>query len=255
MDNNNEANVVQQSTDQWTKDRLAALRPNGDWQPNLSRGFALLQERLDAKRGRRRKLAWVSAAAIAAGVPLMALPATRAIAQRCVSACVEESSRVREFLLGNPASSVPSSTYVILEERKMAPDFIMQDTGGKSVKLSDFQGKVVLLNFWATWCGPCKVEIPMLKGLQQANRDRGFTVLGVSLEEEGWAVVKPYMERAQFNYPVMVGSDDIAVPYGGLDSVPTTLLIDKAGRIAAIHVGLCSRNEYEADIKAVLQEQ
>ena len=95
----------------------------------------------------------------------------------------------------------------------------------------------------------------MLKGLQQANRNRGFTVLGVSLEEEGWTLVKPYMERAQFNYPVMVGSEDIAERYGGLNFIPTTLLIDKFGRIAAIHVGLCRKSEYEADIKAVLQEQ
>jgi peroxiredoxin len=255
MDNNNEANVNRQSNEQWINDRLVAFRPDGDWRPNVSRGFALLQKRLDSKRGRRRKLAWVSAATIVAAVPLMALPATRAIAQRCVSACVSESSKVREFLMGSASSPTPSSTYMKVEDRKMAPDFTVTDASGKSVKLSDFRGKAVLLNFWATWCGPCKVEIPMLKGLQQTYQDRNFTVVGVSLEAEGWALVRPYMERAQFNYPVVVGSEDIAALYGGLEAVPTTLLIDKFGRIASIHVGLCSRSEYEGEIKAVLQEQ
>ena len=181
----------------------------------------------------------------------MALPVTRAITQRCVSACVEGSSRLREFFLG----AAPSPAYRTLEEREVASDFAMTDSSGKSVRLSDFRGKVVLLNFWATWCEPCRIEIPMLKGLQQTYQDRGFTVLGVSLEEEGWNVVKPYMERIQFNYPVAVGGENIAGLYGGLDSVPATLLLDRSGRIVVTHVGLCSRSEYEADINAVLRER
>ena len=167
MDKNNETNFERQGVDcknsghpqsaeQWTNDRLAVLRPDADWQPNVTRSFSQLREHLGANRGRGRILAWALTGVVAVGVPLMALPVTRAIAQRCVSACVEESSRVREFLLGNSASALPSSTYVKLENRKMAADFIMQDAAGKAVKLSDFQGKVVLLNFWATWCGPAR---------------------------------------------------------------------------------------------------
>jgi peroxiredoxin len=250
MDNDNEVNV-----DRWVNDRLAAVSPDHECEPNLSRGFARHQERRDAQRGRRRRWALAAAGIVATGLPLMAFPVTRAIVQRGVSACVRESSRVREFFMGNASSEAPSSTYVKLEDRKMAPDFTMSDASGKPVKLSDFRGKVVLLNFWATWCGPCKIEIPMLKGLQETYEDRNFTVLGVSLEDDGWNVVKPYMERAQFNYPVMVGSEDIAALYGGLEAMPTTFLIDKAGRIAAVHVGLCSRSEYEGEIKAVLQGQ
>jgi thiol-disulfide isomerase/thioredoxin len=239
----------------WIDDRLAARLPDGEWQPNATRGLARFQEQRTAKRPRIQRWAWVATGVIATSLSLAAFPVTRAIVQRGVSACVRESSRVREFLLGNAAGPAPSSTYVNSEDRKMAPNFTMTDASGKLVKLSDFRGKAVLLNFWATWCGPCKVEIPMLKGLQQTYQDRKFTVLGVSLEEEGWTVVKPYMERAQFNYPVTVGGEDIAALYGGLNSVPTTLLIDKSGRIASVHVGLCNRSEYEGEIKAVLQEQ
>jgi peroxiredoxin len=248
MDNNNEVDV-----DRWAKERLASLRPDSEWQPDLSRGLARLEQRRGEQRGVRQRRGWVMAGVVAMGVPLMALPVTRAIAQRCVSACVQESSRVRQFLLG--PNVVPNSTYVAIADREIAPDFTVTDAAGKQVSLSDFRGKAVLLNFWATWCSPCKVEIPMLKGLQEQYRDNGFTVLGVSLDEGGLSVVKPYMETAQFNYPILLGNEDVAKQYGGLDAVPTTLLIDKSGRIAALHVGLCNRSEYEADIDAVLKEQ
>jgi cytochrome c biogenesis protein CcmG/thiol:disulfide interchange protein DsbE len=248
MDNNNEANL-----DQWANERLASLRPDSEWNPDLSRGFARLQERRGDQRGLRRRYGWAIAGIVATSLPLMALPVTRAIAQRCVSACVQESSKVREFLVG--PGQAPSSTYLKTADRQMAPDFTVTDASGKQVSLSDFRGETVLLNFWATWCGPCKVEIPMLKGLHQQYRDSGFTVLGVSLDEKGWDVVKPYMKTAQFNYPVVVGGENIARLYGGMDSVPTTLIIDQSGRIAAVHVGLCNRAEYEADIDAVLKEQ
>ena len=254
MDNSNEAKVSQHSDEQWINDHLAVLRQDGDWQPDLSRGSALLRVGVQANRGRRRKLAWVSAVAVVAGAPLMALPVTQAIAQRCVSACAQESSRLRAFLLGTTSSPAPSSKYVKPEDRKMAPDFTVSDSSGKVFKLSDFRGKAILLNFWATWCGPCAVEIPMLKDLQQTYQQRNFTVLGISLEEEGWSVVRPYMERVQFNYPVLMGGDDIAGLYGGLDAIPTTLLIDNSGRIASLHVGLCNRGEYEGEIKALLKE-
>ena len=249
MDHNNEVDV-----ERWANDRLVSLRPDSEWQPDLSRGLARLEERRGAQCGIRQRWGWVMAGIAAMGLPLMALPVTRAIAQRCVSACVQESSRVREFLVGpGPA---PRSTYVAMADRKIAPDFKVTDAAGKEVSLSEFRGRAVLLNFWATWCGPCKLEIPMLKGLQQKYQDGGLTVLGVSLDDDGWGVVRPYMTTAQFNYPILMGNEGLAKQYGGMDALlPTTLLIDKLGRIAALHVGLCSRSEYEADINAVLKEQ
>lgn len=254
MENNNsQAGANRQTADQWSNDRLSALAPEHEWQPNLSRAFARLQQRRDAQHARGRRSAWTIAAIAATSLPLIAFPVTRTIAQRCVSECVKESSIVRDFFTGNAPGPAPPSTYLKPEDRAVAPDFTGKDASGRSVNLSEFRGKVVLLNFWATWCGPCKVEIPMLNGLQQKYRDRNFTVLGVSLEDDGWNAVKPYLLTTHVNYPVLVGSEDVATRYHGLDSIPMTFLIDQSGRIAAVHVGLCSRSEYEADLASLLK--
>lgn len=137
----------------------------------------------------------------------------------------------------------------------MAPDFTLNDASGKPVTLSEFRGKVVLLNFWATWCAPCRVEIPWFTEFQKTYGDRDFVVLGVSLDEDGWKSVKPYMEEKRMSYRVMIGNDDLARLYGGLNSLPTTLIIDRSGRIAVTHVGLCNRSEYVAGVKTLFHEQ
>jgi len=240
--------------DQWVEERLAALRPDSQWQPDVSRGLARFEARREQARGRTRRWAWLVAGAVAAGLPLMAFPTTRVFAQRCVSACVGQTRWVRDLFAGNISSSVPSTGYVKREIRKLAPDFVLDDASGKPVKLSEFRGKVVLLNFWATWCAPCALEIPWFIEFQQAHQDSGFVTLGVSLDENDWDAVKPYIDTRKINYRVMVGDDEVAQLYGAA-SLPTTFIIDKSGRIAATHVGLCSKSEYEADIRAVLDEQ
>jgi thiol-disulfide isomerase/thioredoxin len=241
------------ANDRWANDRLRHVGPENDWQPDRLRAFAKLQQRNVRRHSISHRWSWGVVGAVLLAIPLMALPPTRVIAQRCVSACVRESSRLRELLLGAPIQS-SQSTYVKWQDRKIAPDFTMTDTSGRQVRLSDFHGKAVLLNFWATWCGPCRKEIPLLNQFQQTYEQDRLTVLGVSLEESGWEVVKPYMAAVQFHYPVMIGPQSVAPLYGGLDVIPTTLLIDKFGRIAAVHVGICNRSEYEADINAVLKE-
>lgn len=138
------------------------------------------------------------------------------------------------------------------QERKSAPDFALADATGSSVRLSAYKGKVVLLNFWATWCGPCKVEIPWFVEFEKTYNGRGFAVLGVSLDEDGWAVVKPYIEQKNVNYRVVVGNGDTAKQFGGVESLPTTLLIDRDGKIAAEHVGLTSRSTYQDEIEQLL---
>lgn len=238
----------------WADDELAELGPEGEWEPDLHRGLVLLREQRGKLNGRRRQWIWAVAGVMATCLSLMATPVTRAFAQRCLSACVSEGGWVRQFLGAGTLGTIPSNLYLKPENRKMAPDFTLNDSNGRPVRLSDLRGDVVLLNFWATWCAPCRVEIPMFVRLQQAYRDRNFVVLGIALDEEGWSVVRPYMDAKKINYPIIVGDDRIADLFGGLKAVPTTLIIDRQGRVASTHIGLCQKSEYEGDIKAVLNE-
>jgi cytochrome c biogenesis protein CcmG/thiol:disulfide interchange protein DsbE len=138
------------------------------------------------------------------------------------------------------------------KERKSAPNFSLKDADGKTVKLSDYKGKVVLLDFWATWCGPCKIEIPWLKEFQRKYKDKGFEVIGISMDEEGWQVVKPFVNETGINYRIVIGDDSTAQLYGGVDALPTAFVIDREGRIAAVHVGLTSKGEIQNGIEEVL---
>ena len=140
------------------------------------------------------------------------------------------------------------------KERKPAPDFELKDVNGHVVRLSDYRGKVVLLDFWATWCGPCKIEIPWFKEFEQQNKDKGFAVIGVAMDEEGWEVVKPYSHASGINYRLVIGDDDVAQQFGGVDALPTTFLIDREGRIASVHVGLASKRDFEDGIEVLLSD-
>jgi cytochrome c biogenesis protein CcmG/thiol:disulfide interchange protein DsbE len=242
------------SISQWVDDELAALGPDGGWQPDLHRGLALLRDQRGKMNEHRRRWTWVIAAAMATCLSLMATPVTRAFAQRCLSACVSGTGWVRQFLTAGTSGPIPSNKYIKPENRTMAPEFTLNDSSGKPVRLSQLRGDVVLLNFWATWCAPCGVEIPMFIWFQRAYRDRNFVVLGVALDEDGWSVVRPYADAKKIDYPIVVGNDRISHLFGGLNAVPTTLIIDRQGRVAATHVGLCKKSDYEDDIKAVLNE-
>ena len=140
------------------------------------------------------------------------------------------------------------------ETRKAAPEFALKDVDGRNVALSDYKGKVVLLNFWATWCGPCKIEIPWFIDFEQRYKDKGFAVLGVAMDDEGLKIVKPYLDQAKINYRVLLGNDSVATMYGGVDSLPTTFVLDRTGKIASTHVGLVSKSDYEDEIVELLNK-
>ena len=129
---------------------------------------------------------------------------------------------------------------------------MVADAQGNKVSLADYKGKVVLLNFWATWCGPCKVEIPWFIEFQKQYQDRGFTVLGVSMDDDGWKSVKPYLGEHKINYPVVIGNDEVSHLYGGIDSIPKTFMVDRDGKIASVHTGLVSKGAYEKEIQSLL---
>lgn len=135
---------------------------------------------------------------------------------------------------------------------KAAPDFTLKDANGSSVKLSDYRGKVVLLNFWATWCGPCKIEIPWFMEFEQQYKNKGFAVLGVAMDDDGWSVVKPYIAEKKMNYRVVLGNDSVATEYGGIEALPTTFVINQDGQIVASHIGLINKDDYLKEIQSLL---
>ena len=138
-------------------------------------------------------------------------------------------------------------------DRKPAPEFSLKDANGQTVHLSDYKGKVVLLDFWATWCGPCKIEIPWFMEFETQLKDRGFAVLGVSMDEDGWNAVKPYIQQLKVNYRVLLGNDQVGEIYGGVESLPTTFLIDRQGKIASVHIGLSNgKDEFKNAINQLL---
>src|ERR1700721_2883329 len=127
-----------------------------------------------------------------------------------------------------------------------APDVTFKDLQGKDVPLASFKGKVVVVNFWATWCEPCRVEIPWMIDFQQKFGDKGFTLLGVAMDEEGRSVVEPFVQKTQFdvdghnmtmNYPIVLGNDDLAAKFGGLIGLPTSVVISRDGKVAKRFIG------------------
>jgi peroxiredoxin len=150
----------------------------------------------------------------------------------------------------------PAGKHARLEENgNAASDFTLTDARGATAKLSDYKGRVVLLNFWATWCGPCKIEIPWFIEFEKIYKDRGFAVLGISMDDDGWKAVKPFIEQKAVNYRVMVGDDNVARLYGGVESLPSTFLIDREGKVASTHVGLATRSDYETEILRLLGDK
>ena len=134
-----------------------------------------------------------------------------------------------------------------------APDFTLNDSADSPVKLSAYKGKVVLLDFWATWCGGCKVEIPWYVEFQDKYRKDGLAAIGVSMDDDGWKSVKPFLEEHKLNYPVVIGDQSLGNKFG-LTNMPLTLLIDRNGKIAVSHAGMVDKDAFEAKIKALLRE-
>ena len=133
----------------------------------------------------------------------------------------------------------------------MAPEFSLTDITGKPLKLSDNLGKVVILDFWATWCGPCRIEIPGFIDLQKRYGSQGLTVIGISMDDSPEPVVDFYKEL-QMNYPVAVGNDRLGELYGGIPGLPTTFVIGRDGRIYAKHAGATDIEVFEAEVKQLL---
>ncbi|MGD0221323.1 MAG: TlpA disulfide reductase family protein [Terriglobia bacterium] len=133
----------------------------------------------------------------------------------------------------------------------VAPPFSLTDITGQPLNLSDYKGKVVVLDFWATWCGPCRIEIPGFIELQKRYASQGFTMIGISMDDSPEPVVD-FTKELQMNYPVAVGNDRLGELYGGMPGLPTTFVIGRDGRIYAKHVGATDASVFETEIKELL---
>jgi len=142
-----------------------------------------------------------------------------------------------------------------------APDVTLKDLDGKDVSIAQYKGKVVLVNFWATWCEPCRFEIPWLIEMQQKYGAKGFTVLGIAMDDEGRSVVAPWVEKERFdvngtksqmNYPIVIGNDAAADKFGGLFGYPTSVLIGRDGKQIKRITGLISYDEISKTIESQL---
>lgn len=148
-----------------------------------------------------------------------------------------------------------SVTVEPVSSRKPAPQFALQDSSGKTFGLKDYSGKVMLLDFWATWCTGCKLEIPWFSQFQETYGKQGLAVVGVSLDEEGWTVLRPFLTEHQVPYTMLLGDDPMARRYG-IEAMPDTFLIDRKGRVAAAYrASLVNKDNVEANIKALLAER
>jgi thiol-disulfide isomerase/thioredoxin len=138
-------------------------------------------------------------------------------------------------------------------DHPVAPGFSLTDITGKPLRLSDYQGKVVMLDFWATWCGPCRIEIPGFIELQKRYGGQGFAVIGISMDDSSdTGTVVDFYRQLRMNYPVAIGNDRLGELYGGVLGLPTTLLIGRDGRIYAKHVGATDIDVFEAEIQQLL---
>jgi thiol-disulfide isomerase/thioredoxin len=137
---------------------------------------------------------------------------------------------------------------------QMAPDFDLQSLEGKNVKLSDFRGQAVLLNFWATWCGPCKIEMPWFVELQQEYGPQGFQIVGVAMDDASNEDIAKFVREMGVNYPILLGKEAVGQSYGGVNVLPTTFFVDREGKLVAREFGLHSRSVFVDHIKQALSQ-
>ena len=145
---------------------------------------------------------------------------------------------------------------------KPAPPFTLEDLSGKKVSLSDYKGRSLAINFWATWCAPCKVETPWLIDLRNQYAAQGFEVLAISADDidrkdprkfsEEKQEIARFVQRMKMPYPVLIYADSISEPYGGLDALPTTYFVDRNGTVVAAQLGMSTKEELEKNIKKAL---
>ena len=147
------------------------------------------------------------------------------------------------FAIGNAQSVQPQK----------APNFSLKTYDGKIVELAKLKGTVVVVNFWATWCPPCRAEIPDFIKVYDTYKSKGLEIVGIALDEDGWTKVKPFLEKNKINYPIVLGNAEVVQQYGGIEGIPTTFIVDKKGNIVDHQVGTLTKGILEQKIKSLLK--
>jgi cytochrome c biogenesis protein CcmG/thiol:disulfide interchange protein DsbE len=171
-------------------------------------------------------------------------------------------SAAKGELVADPNGGAPE--FVSPLKGKAAPAFTLEDLSGKKVSLASYKGKAVLINFWATWCGPCKIETPWLVELRDQYAPKGFEILGVSTDDLDRDDTKLFAnekkdiqksaEQLKIDYPVLIDGATLSKPYDGLDAMPTSYFVDRSGTVVAVQLGLTSKADIEGNIKKALGE-
>jgi len=169
-------------------------------------------------------------------------------------------SVARGELAANPAGGAPQ--YISPLRGKPAPQFTLEDLSGQKVSLASYKGKALVINFWATWCAPCKIETPWLIELRNRYAAQGFEVLGISaddidrgdpqkLSDEKQEIAR-FVQQMHMSYPVLINGDSISQPYGGVEELPASFYVDRNGIVVAAQLGVTSKDEIESNVKKAL---
>jgi thiol-disulfide isomerase/thioredoxin len=216
-DNGSQAHVVGEPTTQL--EEHSADSPSGSGQPPVA------PQQPPMRGGGRNPLALVVVAIIAAGMLFFGFHMAR-----------------------RPGPEAPA----ILSKSTPAPDFTLESLDGQNMRLSDFRGKAVLLNFWATWCGPCKIEMPWFVDLQKEYGPQGLQIVGVAMDDSSKEDIAKFAKEMGVNYPVLLGKEAVGDEYGGVPALPETFFIGRDGKIVDKIIGLKGKGEIEDSIKKAL---
>ena len=229
----------------WVDERLRRLGET-TFQPDTARAWRRLGDRRRSSHFTLGR-AWLvgAAAAAMACACLLIFPTSRDVVQRFFASSADS----KLVYVGQVYADLKT-----MKDKQPETNFTLKDSEGQPLTLGDLKGKVVLLNFWATWCEGCKTEIPWLVEFEQKYGNKGLAVVGVSEDADGWKSVKPYLRQAGLNYPVLLDADGSVAKRYGLFGMPVTYLIDRDGKVSAASVGIVNKAECEEEIVRLLGE-